>query len=241
MGKWELHRFYSVDKVVSRHLPPTAVYARKSLHRFLDRYESVYIKPNYEHQGNGIIKAWKTRSGKYTYIKVKGTAAIALPSSDALYRKLSLRRKPIFIVQKDIKLVRSKGRPFDIRVMMMRQHGRWTYVGMLAKVAGKGSVITNVRRGGGVVETVTDALRKAGQRGIAIKKANLRKLSYRICRRFSRYKYTRQIGIDYGIDASGNIWVIEVNFDYPSHVLFSKLRDRSIYRKIKSIAKTWKK
>jgi hypothetical protein len=241
MGKWELHRFYSGDTIVRRHLPSTAVYGRASLRRFLGRYGSVYIKPNYEHQGVGIIKAWKTKSGGYTYVKVRGSAAAALPSTDALHRKLRVRSKPISVVQEAIPLARAGGRPFDIRVMMMRLRGRWTYAGMLAKVAGAGSVITNVRRGGGYVLTVPDALNKAGQGGSSGKMANLRTLSYRICRRFNRYKYTRQIGIDYGIDRSGKIWVIEVNFDFPSQELFAKLKDRSAYRKIKSIAKTWRK
>ena len=241
MGKWQLHRFYSGDNVVRRHLPPTALYSSASLRRFLDRYGSVYIKPNYEHQGIGIIKAWMTKTGTYTYVKVRGPAAAALPSVTALHRKLGIRRKPVFVVQKTVTLARTKGRPFDIRVMMMRHREKWTYVGMLAKVAGRDSVITNVRRGGGYVQTVHEALRSAGQKDLTSKEAQLRKLSYRICERFNRYKYTRQIGIDYGIDQSGKIWVIEVNFDYPSHALFAKLNDRTVYRKIKSIASTWKK
>ncbi|MBB6729454.1 YheC/YheD family protein [Cohnella zeiphila] len=241
MGKWELHRFYSKDGVIRRHMPPTAVYGRESLRSYLNQYGSVYIKPNYEHQGAGIVKAWKTDSGRYTYVKVRGRAAPALPSADALHRKLNLRNRPIHIVQKAIPLARAGGRPFDIRVMMMRHRGRWTYVGMLAKVAGAGSVITNVRRGKGHVLTVSEALRQAGQEGAAGKTEKLKELSYRICGRFDRYKYSRQIGIDYGIDRSGHLWLIEVNFDYPSHSLFAKLQDRSVYRRIKSIASSWRK
>ena len=126
--------------------------------------------------------------------------------------------------------------------MMMRHRKQWTYVGMLAKVAGRNSVITNIGRGGGYVQTVPEALRAPGKRLYASKvSSRLRELSYSICRRFNRYKYTRQIGIDYGIDHTGKIWVIEVNFDYPSHALFAKLSNRSMYHKIKKIASTWKK
>lgn len=241
MGKWQLHRFYAKDRIVLRHLPPTSVYTRQTLRRFLNRYGSVYIKPNYEHQGSGIIKAWKTPSGKFTYIKVRGRAVSPLSSADDLYRKLRLRGRPIHVVQKAIPLARAGRRPFDIRVMMMRHRGRWTYAGMLAKVAGAGSVITNVRRGGGYVLEVPAALRQAGLKGVKEKTAALKSLSYRISRRFDRYKRTRQIGIDYGIDRSGRIWVIEVNFDFPSHALFAKLKDRTMYRRIKAIAGAWKR
>ena len=169
MGKWQLHRFYSGDNVVRRHLPPTDVYSSASLRRFLERYGSVYIKPNYEHQGQGIIKAWKTKNSTYTYVKVRGTAAPAVPSAFALHRKLRIPTKPMFVVQKAIELARTKGRPFDIRVMMMRHREQWTYVGMLAKVAGRNSVITNIGRGGGYVQTVPEALRSAGKKTMPVK------------------------------------------------------------------------
>ncbi|OXM16384.1 YheC/YheD family protein [Paenibacillus herberti] len=240
MGKWQLHRFFSGDDVIRRHMPPTVEYNSASLKRFLKNYKAVYIKPNDEHQGIGIIKAWKTEQGTYTYVKVRGKPAAVLPTTDALHQKLGIQSKPRFVVQKAIPLARTKGRPFDIRVMMMRHHGKWTYVGMLAKVAGQNSIITNVRRGGGYVETVSAALSSAGQQGIAKKEAQLRELSYRICQRADRYKYSRQIGIDFGIDKKGNIWIIEVNLDYPSHALFAKLRDRKTYHKIKQIAATYK-
>ncbi|WP_338130664.1 YheC/YheD family protein [Cohnella ginsengisoli] len=94
---------------------------------------------------------------------------------NALHRKLKLRKKPIHVVQKAIPLAKAGGRSFDIRVMMMRHRSRWTYIGMLAKVAGAGSVITNVRRGNGYVLSVPEALRQAGQKSHAAKMEMLKK------------------------------------------------------------------
>ncbi|MFC5406190.1 YheC/YheD family protein [Cohnella soli] len=241
MGKWQLHRFYWKDGVVRNHLPATAIYGRSTLERFLNRHKGVYIKPNYEHQGIGIIKAWKKKTGSFTFVKVRGSPSSPVSTPNELYRKLNLRSKQSYVVQKAIPLARVNGRVYDIRVMMMRLKGRWTYAGMLAKVAGSGSVITNVRRGGGHVLSIPTALHRSKQRSPERKMKLLKSLSYRICRRFDSYKYTRQIGIDYGIEPTGKIWVIEVNFDFPSHALFAKLKDKSQYRKIKSIASTWRK
>jgi D-alanine-D-alanine ligase-like ATP-grasp enzyme len=62
----------------------------------------------------------------------------------------------------------------------------------------------------------------------------MKELSYRICKRFDSYKFSCQIGVDFGVDQSGRIWIIEVNFDYPSHVLFAKLKDKTMYNKIRA-------
>ncbi|WP_428993703.1 YheC/YheD family protein [Brevibacillus choshinensis] len=54
-----------------RCLPPTAILSRKTLSAFLQRYSSVYIKPDREHTGTGIIRVWK-KSGRYSFVRVKG-------------------------------------------------------------------------------------------------------------------------------------------------------------------------
>lgn len=127
--------------------------------------------------------------------------------------------------------------------MMMRNHqNRWSYMGMLAKVAGKTSVITNVNRGGGYVISVEQALSNSlvlsnlEKRNII---QELIRLSYRICNRFIRYKYSSQIGIDFAIDKNKKLWLIEVNFDYPSHLLFSKLKDQTAFRRIKAVRQSY--
>jgi hypothetical protein len=124
---------------------------------------------------------------------------------------------------------------------MRNGSGRWEYAGMLAKVAGKGSIITNVRRGGGYAVKVGTALKQflSKKRRKEVKK-KLKRLSYRIVRRFDRYKRSWQIGLDFGVDRSGQIYLIEVNYDYPSHALFLRLKDKKYFRKIKRLAREYK-
>jgi uncharacterized circularly permuted ATP-grasp superfamily protein len=243
MGKWKLHRFYHQDANLRRYLPETALYSLATLTKFLHRYSAVYIKPDHEHTGKGIIKAWKLNKG-YTFIKVRGQSSKIQPSIRSLYRRMGIMAKsPTFVVQKAIPLASVKERPFDIRVMMMRHaKGSWMYVGMLAKVAGTQSVVTNIKRGGGYVMSVPDALDATGR----IRKARIQNMTKQlisvsklVCQRFNRYKYSRQIGVDYGIDVNGRLWIIEVNFDFPSHALFLGLKDKSVYRQIKAIKASW--
>ncbi|KIL40075.1 hypothetical protein SD70_16285 [Gordoniibacillus kamchatkensis] len=237
-GKWGLHTFYSKAPHLARLLPHTRPLGKASFAAMLDRYGSVYVKPNMEHTGKGIMKVWKT-TGSYLLVKVKSRPrSFSANDKDKLVEcVLRLARGKPHIVQQTIPLAELNGRPYDIRVMMMRDGtDRWRYTGMLAKVAGPSSVVTNVRRGRGYATTVRHALERSNvAQGASAKRLEreLVRLSYAICRRFGSYKYSSQIGIDFGVDRSGKLWLIEVNFDYPSHALFARLPDKTPYRLIK--------
>ena len=240
-SKWSLHKFYSRSSRLRSFLPPTAILSRKSLAEYLSRYGTVYVKPDREHMGRGVTRVWRS-GGRYFLVRVKGKE-VAKRSTDDIYRYIRKKSGSVrHIVQKAIPLAKVNGRPFDIRVMMMRNgSGRWEYAGMLAKVAGKGSIITNVRRGGGYalqVGTALDAFLSKEKRQAV--KQNLVRLSYQISRRFDHYKRSSQIGLDFGVDRTGRISLIEVNFDFPSHALFLRLKDKTFYRRIKRLAKAYK-
>jgi uncharacterized circularly permuted ATP-grasp superfamily protein len=235
-GKWGLHTFYARDPRVARYLPETRLLTRLSLRAMLNRYGSVYVKPNLEHMGKGVMKVWKNAEG-YRAVKVKGQAR-PMPTMEAIVpHVMRLAGGKPHIVQRTIPLATLGGRAYDIRVMMMRDGtDKWRYSGMLAKVAGPTSIITNVLRGGGYATTVPHALRRSVPLDGTARQRLERQLvdvSYDICRRFNRYKYSSQIGIDYGVDRSGKLWVIEVNYDFPSHALFARLSDKTMYRLIK--------
>jgi hypothetical protein len=172
----------------------------------------------------------------YTFVKVLGKRAPWQPSVQALFKKLQIPRSQNHVIQKSINLARFNGRIFDIRTMMMRdKRRRWRYMGSLAKIAGESSVVTNVRRGHGYAMDVSQVLTKCFSKTQAVRMLQtMKELSHRICKRFDSYKFSCQIGIDFGIDQSGRIWIIEVNFDYPSHVLFAKLKDKTMYNKIRA-------
>ncbi|MGO4495418.1 YheC/YheD family protein [Paenibacillus sp. 2RAB27] len=243
-GKLGLHLFYSKDPQIRAYLPPTSVLNRGSFYRLMRRYQSVFIKPNMSHMGKGIIKVWSTKK-EFRFVKVKGDVR-SFRNLESTYNAIQKQTSTgLYIIQRTIDLAILNTRPFDIRVMMMRNaQNQWQYAGMLAKVAGRSSVITNVNRGGGYATSIGNAL-DISLRLSPIQKQRiiheLIRLSHRICNRFNKYKYSSQIGIDFGIDQHHKLWIIEVNFDYPSHELFNKLKDKTMYRKIKSVRNTYLK
>lgn len=238
-SKWSLHKFFSKSPSIRPFLPPTSLYQPTRLGPFLDKYQMVYIKPTKKHMGKGIMRVWKTETG-YQFVKERGKS-IQADSLGELKQKLDKQcTEKNYIIQKGIHLAQINGRPFDIRVMMMRNGaGRWQYAGMLAKVVGSGSVITNVARGRGYAVTVPHALLKAA----AVEPAKIRsvvrqliQISYRVCSHFNKYRHSSQIGVDFAVDKQGGIYIIEVNYDFPSHALFAKLKDKTQFRNIKRLS-----
>lgn len=244
-SKWSLHKFYYRDSFIQKFLPDTALFNQKTLEQFLDKYNSVYIKPDTRHGGNGVILARKSDSG-YSYMAVKGRKAESesdVESLEEFYKKIKSRAiDDTYIIQQAISLATVKDSPYDIRSMMMRKpKSKWDFYGFFAKVAGEISIITNVCRSGGYVITIEEAMRKSlGMTDAEIeqKKQSLLELSYKICDRFYKYKAsTTQIGVDFALDTEGKIWIIEVNFDLPSHSgnSFAKLPDKTNYRRIQKM------
>ncbi|HEX7056655.1 MAG TPA: YheC/YheD family protein [Bacilli bacterium] len=238
MGKYSLYRLFNQVKEIRPYLPSTSICTLFTLAIYLHNFREVYIKPAGGGQGRGVTKAWRT-NGRYYYVREKGDP-VRCDTVAEMFRKLGLARKKPHIVQRGIQLARVNGRPFDVRVMMMRDRAkRWTYVGMLAKVAGRKSVITNVARGGGYVLPIDAALRQSlgltGERAEQ-KKQEMIRLAQACNRAYSRVRYDWQIGYDLAIDRNGKVWFIETNPTIPAHGLFRKLPDQTMYRRIKELA-----
>jgi len=243
-SKWEIHKLYSEHPDLKKLLPPTDILSRGTLSEFLNRYSYVYIKGRNEHTGLRIIKARKIRNG-YEFVKVKGKPIFTGSFEDLYDQVKDGRRSRSVLVQKAIDLARIEGRPFSIRLMLMRdRREKWQYAGMLAKVAGEKSVVTNIRRGGGYATTIEHALSKSlGYSREQIKriKEKIIDTGYQIIRYATKRGYkTYETGIDIGIDKRGQIWIIEVNLAYPSYGLFNRLEDKTYYHRIKELAAEYK-
>lgn len=235
MWKIRFHRMFQKVPQLRKYLPDTAICTEARLAVYLDRYPAVYIKPDGGGRGKGVIKAWKKEHSIY-YVKEKGEVQ-SVGSVRALFQRLKLN-KPTHIVQQAIDLARIEGRPYDIRLMMMRDRSKqWNYIGMVAKVAGTKSIITNVARGKGYVLPINRALHQSlglSKLKIAEKKKEMIQLATLCTRIHSKSRYDWQIGYDIAVDRKGKVWFIETNPAVPAHSLFRS--EPSVYRVIKQYA-----
>lgn len=240
MAKYHYYRMFSQDPAIKRYLPDTAICRRRTLDAYLSKYGTVYIKPDVGGRGEGVTKAWRTPQGLF-YIVEKGNPTYCA-SVDELYDRLSLARKKRHVVQQGLELSEYRGQKYDIRIMMVRDPGRrWQVCGMLAKTAGRGSIITNILRGHGEVINAQEALAQSHPGREAILVSEMVKLVNRCNRVFSKIRYEWQMGYDVGVDVNGKLWLIEANPGNPSHALFRRLKDQSTYWRIKRAVARYKK
>lgn len=237
MGKWLLYRFFHKNQAIASYLPETKKYSHKALEDMLERHRSVYVKPVAGSRGRGIIKAWRAANNQIVVKRTTERQQSFAGAAAALARIDRLRDGKMYIVQRGIRLAKVDGRPFDIRVMMQREKpgGSWLYSGMLAKIAGPGSVVTNTALSGGRVMDVDLAMEMTfgwPKTRVTSTVRRLEKLGMEWAKHFDSYQYYRELGFDVAVDENGRIWLIEQN-TAPSHALFARNKSNlTAYRRI---------
>lgn len=234
--KWSKYKVMRSSKSLAAHLPETKRMNETALWNFLHKYGKVIVKPSAKSMGIGVIQISCENNGKY---KVhKGTKSATCCGRSETYAYLKKRISRNYIVQRRIPLAHVDGRPFDLRVMVQRsKNTAWTITGMLAKVAGKGHIITNVARSRGKVLPVKTAIARSNMENKDSTSiiAQINHVAFLTAKRLQRsYPGLRTIGLDLGLDKKGKAWIIEANFS-PSKSLFLKLKDKSMYQKIVSL------
>ncbi len=216
-------------------LPKTYSFSSQHFQTLLQQYGKVIVKPSSGYGGAGVISV-STKDHK-TYKIHHGTTVSNIrgiqPATAYVKRKIT---GSAHIVQKKIELAKVKGRPFDIRVMVQKKkRSDWSVTGKLAKIAGSGYFITNVARSRGRVVPLSEAIQQSNIRGksTAAIQNNINRIALKAVKKLNAYYRIHTVGLDVGLDPKGKVWIIEPNFK-PNVSLFLKLKDKSMYRKIKS-------
>jgi hypothetical protein len=232
-SKWSKYKQMRKSSYLLSHLPETHRLTEQSFSQMLSAYGELIVKPTGSYGGDGVlmIKAL----GADGYLVQDGTRKKHFSGESSLYAYVRRKARRAYIVQRRIPLATVKGQPYDLRVMVQRKRGSsWKVTGKLAKIAGKGYIITNMRRSHGRIVPVSTAIRKSNFHGVstsrlldridsvALETAGMLK---------RRYSHIRCVGVDMGLDKEGNVWIIEANF-LPMKELFLKLKDKSMYRRI---------
>ncbi|MBB6732713.1 YheC/YheD family protein [Cohnella zeiphila] len=233
-SKWSKHKVLKESAEVFAHLPETRWMTEKSFWKLLNKYKEIILKPSSKSGGSGVVQVssedgvrFEVHSGRYKK-QVSGKNALI-----AYVQKLS---SPHYIIQRRIPLAQVHGRPFDLRIMVQRKkNADWNVTGRLAKIAGKGYIITNTIRSNGYVLPVEQAIQRSNlkqQRRIKGVLSEIDRVALMAADQLRRfYPGIRTIGLDMGLDVRGKAWIIEANFT-PMTSLFLKLKDKSMYQKI---------
>lgn len=239
-SKWSKHKLLRKHSDVASSLPETHWMSKTAFNKIISKYGRVVLKPIQKSGGKGIILVAK-QSDNSTYKVKTGRSSRTLASSSSAWSYIKKKKaSKYYIVQRYIRLLRVGGKPFDIRVMVQRKKGQpWVVTGKLAKVAGAGHFITNMRRSHGNIVSVRTALQRSPLKSSLRSKElhSLDAVSLRISRHLGRsYPSIHTIGLDMGIDQKGKVWFIEANFR-PMLSLFRRLNNKSIYTRITKYTK----
>lgn len=234
--KWEVFKILSQDEILRGYLPETAqIAAGAEVFDLLQRHSSVLLKPSELSRGRGILFVEREGTGcRVLDCRQGGPPGQTLMDRQAMEFFLSklLRGRP-YLCQEKIDLATAAGSPFDIRAVMQRDPaGRWECPGIECRVAGRGSLITNIAYGGralGLGEAVEAAF--GGGIDPAEAEAAIRELAHRVCLMLDRTGESfGEFGIDLAFDRAGKLWFIEANV-VPTFHGFEKL-DPVLYRRL---------
>lgn len=217
------------------HLPATTRMTLRNFDNYLARFGSVIVKPNSSSGGAGIVKV--TALGNARYVVHKENKQIVVTGKQNAYVQLRKRigSRP-YIVQRRVNLATVNNRPFDMRVIVQRRRNtrEWKVTGELAKVAGKGYIVTNNTRSKGQLLPLRTGIGRSSIRNRSLETmvSDIHRIALTAARRLNLYyPWQRIFGMDVGLDRNGHVWIIEAN-KAPSMSHFLKMKNYAAYRRI---------
>lgn len=233
IGKMKKHIEMLRHPALRDHLPETYWITPARTLRMLGRYPSIFIKPNHGSGGTGIILVKRTGN---TY-EVRCGRKRKVVGPDSLFKAIQSFRKPSqrYLVQRGIRLAKYNGSIFDARIYMQKPKAEWIVAGMVARVAAPKQYVTNYQKGGHgePLPEVLSALFANDRSKVNDCIDRITKLSLIIAETINQRYAIRELGIDFGIENDGRIWIIEAN-SKPGHMLFTQLPDKTLLHRILS-------
>ncbi|WCK55496.1 YheC/YheD family protein [Aneurinibacillus sp. Ricciae_BoGa-3] len=223
--KWNAHRVISRHPKLSMHLPETAPVKAETLADMLRRHKTLYAKPVNGSGGKDILKIKRSREGQILFSgrDAKGTVVSAfyhsIQEAEEALQKWCRRR--LFILQQGLSLSLLPGMICDCRVLVQKNRtGNWQVTGTIGKYSPLAQVTSNLQGGGKPI-----ALHRLLEPHFSLDeqqaiRCQLQELSLTLAHYLETiYGRFIEFGLDFGIDTSGRVWLIEVNTK-PNRELF---------------------
>jgi hypothetical protein len=208
---------------------------KKTFWDLMAKYRHVIVKPIRGSRGQGVIQVSSIGNDKYALHIENRRLTIQGKENTYMYlkRKIGSIR---YMVQRRISRPTINDRPFDLRVIIQRPRysNEWIVTAKVAKVAGKGYIVSNNTRSRGQLLQVLTAFQRSTINHLPPETmlANIDRIALLSTQRLATYfKGHRIYGLDMGLDQNGSVWIIEANL-YPATSHFWKLKDKTMYHRI---------
>ncbi|WP_281885733.1 YheC/YheD family protein [Paenibacillus sp. YYML68] len=231
--KWTVQQMLAASGQFNRHLPPTELLrSMRTLGVWLAAHGEAVLKPLGGSQGRGVLLVRRGEAGAAHAYTVRGRDArnrdVSRGFADAAALGLWLRRfigRRRYLVQRYLALHTSEGRAYDVRALMQKDgSGRWQLTGLAVRCGQGGSLTANLHGGGSAEAAEPFLARQFGRARAAQLLEELQQLSEAVPPVLEAdHGRLAELGIDYGIDTAGCIWLLEVN-SKPGRSIFTYIQ-----------------
>ncbi|MCL7748674.1 YheC/YheD family protein [Halalkalibacter alkaliphilus] len=234
-NKLKEFRWMKKSELLIPHLPETRLMKESTLWEMIAKYKEVILKPVKGKRGKGIIMVSSSEIEKYE-IHIENKIEVALGKKETLLKLKKLMGTTPYIIQQRIPLATIDGCPIDFRVIVQRKNVStpWKITGKVAKIAGKGYIVTNISRSQGKVMHVREAIPQSTIQTMSVDTliSDMEKIVLEATKILTeQYPKHRMYGFDMGIDSNGKLWIIEANY-WPMLAQFRMLGDKQMLRRI---------
>ncbi|WP_434751974.1 YheC/YheD family protein [Paenibacillus amylolyticus] len=235
-GKWEVHRVLSKSNTLRGLLAPTSrVSSSIPWEIWLARWpKGLFFKPAAGTHGKNTFRlsmgdkpsVWiaegrNTGNEHFNMTFHQATDVSSWLESHQAVQKL--------IVQPYLELSHL-GRAFDIRALVQKNgQGHWTLTGCMVREGAEGSLTSNLHGGGHAYPADAYLTERYGKKQAASLLQQIRHSAALIPPLLeSRFGRLAELGLDFGTDSGGRLWLIEVN-SKPGRTSFAKSDDTRMH------------
>lgn len=216
-SKYDIHLLLKKEPHIQKHLPETYPLTKKVLENMLEKYPSLYIKPIHGSQGRNIIQL-TLFDGKYAASISTGKQKDKkrfFSNIDQLWKWMEpFSKKRAYLCQQGIDFVKMNQCPLDFRVLCHKNYyGEWRATSIVARVASHDAFVANLAQGAEIFQAKSVLKELFGKENTQQIIAQLKELAIETAAAINAHStgHFGEMGIDVGVDADLNLWIIEAN------------------------------
>lgn len=219
LNKTEVFAALGQDAALRGYLPESHLFQNYAMLKSMcARHSIVFLKPITGSLGKGIIRISRQSGSSYVChaTHLNGVRRSSFGSLAALFASISGKmRSARYQIQQGLRLIEVNGRPVDFRALVQKSDkGEWMITSIMARIAGNNTFVSNLARGGTIsmaAEGVARSNVSPQQRASVVPR--LRKAALNIAAGVEAQieGHFAELGIDLAVDASGKVWLLEVN------------------------------